>query len=188
MPRLQGFHERLLAAYGPGRVVNVFQDTGMEARALELGIGAWVVRNAISDEQAASWHQALTGSLVDIANQKGPRSVELKGSSKKLWYRTIQMTTGFCTCKYGYEGTGRNPMLKVREVLPFQSVHDWVHESHNVPRQQHFDEVVANIYDRQKNQCIEAHTDQHDLLGTRMKSSACLSAHQGVLLATKSTW
>ena len=123
MPRLQSFHERLLEVYGAGRVVNVFKDTGMEARALQLDIGAWVVRNAISDEQAASWHQALTGSLVDIANAKGPRSVELKGSTKRLWYRTIQMTTGFCTCKYGYEGTGRNPVFKVNEVSPFQSVH-----------------------------------------------------------------
>ena len=142
----------------------------MEERALELGIGGWVVRNAISDEQAASWHQALTGSLVDIANQKGPRSVELKGSTKKLWYRTIQMTTGFCTCKYGYDSTRRNPVFKVHEVSPFQSVHDWVHESHNVPRQQHFDEVVANIYSRQQNQCIGPHADQSELLGRRRTS------------------
>ena len=56
MPRLQGFHERLLEVYGAGRVVNVFKDTGMEQRALQLVIGGWVVRNAISDEQAASWH------------------------------------------------------------------------------------------------------------------------------------
>ena len=100
MPDLQSFHERLLEVYGAGRVVNVFKDTGMEAGALQLGIGAWVVRNAISDKQAANWHQALTGSLVDIANAKGSRSVELKGSTKRLWYRTIQMDTGFCMCKY----------------------------------------------------------------------------------------
>ena len=56
MPDLQSFHERLLEVYGAGRVVNVFKDTGMEARALQLDIGAWVVRNAISDEQVASWH------------------------------------------------------------------------------------------------------------------------------------
>ena len=56
-------------------------------------------------------------------------------------------------------------MFKVHEVSPFQSVHDWVHESHNVPRQQHFDEVVANIYSRQQNQCIGSHTDQNPLLG-----------------------
>ena len=47
MPGLQSFHERLLEVYGAGRVVNVFKDTGMEERAPELGIGAWMVRNAI---------------------------------------------------------------------------------------------------------------------------------------------
>ena len=56
MSGLPGFHERLLEVYGAGRVVNVFKDTGMEERALELGIGAWVVRNAISDEQAGIRH------------------------------------------------------------------------------------------------------------------------------------
>ena len=176
MSGLPGLHAKLLAVYGPARVVDVFKDTGMEQEARRLGIGGYVVRNAISDEQAASWHQALTGSLVDIANAKGTRSVELKGSTKKLWYRTIQMTTGFCTCKYDYKGTGRNPLLKVHDVLPFQSVHDWVHESHNVPRQQHFDEVVASIYSRQQNQCIGAHTDQNPLLG---ETSDILSLSMG---------
>ena len=99
MPRLQSFHERLLEVYGAGRVVNVFKDTGMEEMAFQLGIGGWVVRNAISDEQAANWHGELTSSLADIANQKGSRSVELKGSTRRLWYRTIQLTIGFCTCK-----------------------------------------------------------------------------------------
>ena len=56
-------------------------------------------------------------------------------------------------------------MFKVHEAPPFQSVHDWVHESHNVPRQQHFDEVVANIYSRPADQYISAHTDQSHLLG-----------------------
>ena len=119
MPDLQSFHEGLPRSYGADSVVNVFKDTGMEARALQLGIGAWVVRNAISEAQAASWHQALTGSLVDIANAKGTRSVELKGSTKKLWYRTIQMTTGFCTCKYGYEGTAKNLMFKFKILTHF---------------------------------------------------------------------
>ena len=115
-------HAKLLEVYGPARVVDVFRETGMEQKALQLGIGGYVVRNAISDEQAANWHGALTGSLVDIANQKGPRSVELKGSTKRMWYRTLQLTTGFCTCKYGYEGTAKNPVFKVHEVSPFQSV------------------------------------------------------------------
>ena len=67
-------------------------------------------------------------------------------------------------------------MFKVHEISPFKSVCAWVHDSHNVPRQQHFDEVVANIYSRQQNQCIGAHTDQSELLG---KTSDILSLSMG---------
>ena len=120
MHSFPGRHAKLLEVYGPARVVDVFRETGMEQKALQLGIGGYVVRNAISDEQAANWHGALTGSLADISNQKGTRSVELKGPTKRLWYRTTQLTTGFCTCKCGYEGTARTPCAQSPQRFTFQ--------------------------------------------------------------------
>ena len=148
----------------------------MEPKARELNIGGYVVRGVLPPETIADWHKLLVNSLQGIALIHGARAVELKGRSA-LWYRTIQLTTGLCTCKYDYECTARNPVFKVPEVEPFQSVCDWVHDDHFVPRQQHFDEVVANIDDRQENQCIEAHTDQNDLLGdTNERCSECFAS------------
>eukprot|EP00974_Lingulodinium_polyedra_P060524 5835199-Lingulodinium_polyedra.AAC.1 len=56
--------------------------------------------------------------LCDIANTRGNRSVEVKGS--RLWYRTMQCTSGSCTCKYGYAGTARNPVWNTDRTAPFK--------------------------------------------------------------------
>ena len=44
---MAGFLANLRARYGHERVVDVFQNTGMEPRARELNIGAYVVRNVL---------------------------------------------------------------------------------------------------------------------------------------------
>ena len=159
-----GLLPKLEARYGSGRVVDVFQGTGMEREAKELNIGGYVVRGVLPPETIADWHKLLVNSLQGIALNVGPRAVELKGKNT-LWYRTIQCTTGSCTCKYGYEGTARNQVWKTDRAAPFKLVGDWVHAAHKVPRQEHFDEVVANVYSRQLDQYIGAHTDQNPLLG-----------------------
>ena len=67
-------------------------------------------------------------------------------------------------------------MFKTDKVAPFKAVCDWLHDEHKVPRQEHFDEIVANIYSRPANQCIGAHTDQNPLLG---ETSDILSLSMG---------
>ena len=160
-----GFLAILRARYGHERVVDVFQNTGMEPRARQLNIGAYVVRKVLPPEQIADWHRDLTDSITDISITHGSRAVDLRGWRGPACYRTIQCASGRCTCKYGYEGTARNPVFKTERVAPFQNVCDWLHDAHRVDRQDHFDEVVANIYSRAANQCIGAHTDQTELLG-----------------------
>ena len=159
---LPGLLPKLLEVYGPGRVVDVFKETGLEEPAHRLGVGGYVVRNALSDDEAANWHRTLHHSMEDIALREGPRSVDLKGT--RLWYRTTQCTTARCTCTYGYDGTARNPVFRTEHIEPFKHVCDWVHTAHKVPRQEHFDECVANIYSRQSDQCTHAHTDHNQLL------------------------
>ena len=101
--------------------------------------------------------------MVAYALQNGNRSVELKGS--KLWYRTMQCTSGACTCKYNYEGTARNPLFSIERATPFREATEWLHQCHKVPRQEHFNQCVANVYARSADQCIPWHSDKHDLLG-----------------------
>ncbi|MDA8583631.1 hypothetical protein N9L68_05340 [bacterium] len=57
------------------------------------------------------------------------------------------------------------PMFKTDEVAPSTQVCAWIHGDHRVPRQQWFDECVANIYSRASDQCTGAHTDQNPLVG-----------------------
>ena len=148
---MSGLLPKRLELYGRARVVDVFQDTGMEQHSKKLGFGGHVVRGVLPHEQRATSHKTLEDSLASIANTIGSRSVELRGTTR-LWHRTIQCTTGSCTCKYGYEGTARNPVLKTERIKPFNHLCDWVHSAHKVPRQEHFDECVANIYSRQDDQ------------------------------------
>ena len=172
---MAGFLANLRARYGHERVVDVFQGTGMEPKAWELNIGGYVVRGVLPSEKIAEWQKDLEDSLCRIANSHGTRAVELKGKSV-LWYRTIQCTIDLCNCKYDYEGTARNPVFKTVQVAPFKAVCDWLHDEHKVPRQEHFNEIVANIYSRPKNQSIGAHTDQNPLLG---ETSDILSLSMG---------
>ena len=101
---------KLVEIYGRGRVVDVFQGTGMEHHAQRLKFGGYVVRGVLPVDDCAHWHQTLQNSLIDIANEKGTRMVQCKGT--RLWYSTIQCTSGSCTCKYGYAGTAKNLVFK----------------------------------------------------------------------------
>ena len=87
----------LVASYGPDRVVDVFENTGMAQNAKDLNIGCYVVRSVLPSAQLAAWHQALTDSVAFIANKQGTRAVDLKGNrSGPAAYRTIQCTSGKC--------------------------------------------------------------------------------------------
>ena len=97
----------LRACYGADCVVDVFENTGMALKARDLNIGCYVVRGVLTSAQLAAWHQALTDTVIFIANTKGPRYVDLKGDRPgPPAYRTIQATAGKCNCKYAYAATG----------------------------------------------------------------------------------
>ena len=90
---------------------------------LALGGTCTAVRRWIS----CPWrHLALEDQLLALALQHGSRSIELKGG--KLWYRTVQCTSGSCTCKYGYEGTARNPVCRTERLSPFKDVDEWLRD------------------------------------------------------------
>ena len=106
----------------------------------------------------SQWHNAIEQFMTSYVLLNGTRSIELKGS--KLWYRTLQCTSGACTCKYNYEGTSRNPLFNIERTTPFKEATEWLHECHKVPRQEHFNQCVANVYDRQADQAIPRHSDK----------------------------
>ena len=87
------------------------------------------------------------------------------GRTKDAFYNTIQCVDGECNCKYDYCATGKHKVWKVSEYQPFRAASDWLHQEHNVALPDRFDEIVANIYSREKKQCAGAHTDQSRLLG-----------------------
>jgi len=173
---MSGILTKLEARFGRNRVVDVFANTGMALKAQELNIGCYVVRGVLSPEQLEGWHQQLEDSLTDIGLQFGTRAVDLKGRSGPAAYRTIQCTSGKCTCKYDYAATARHTLWKTKDVKPFSAVSDWLHDEIKVERWLHFDEIVANIYDRGLNQCAGFHTDQNPLLG---ETSNILSVSMG---------
>ena len=139
--------------------MDVFEGTGLEELARRLGFGGSAVRTVLPEQQGSQWHDEMHRFMERYALENGTRSVELKGA-KKLWYRTIQCTSGSCTCKYNYEGTVRNPLFNKENVTPFRAATEWLHQSHKVPRQEHFNQCVANVYARQADQAIPWHSDK----------------------------
>ena len=108
---------KLQACYGHDRVVDVFASTGIESQARRLNIGAYVVRKVVGHEKLAVWHRALADTMLLIINQNrgSTRAVDLKGDrSGPAAYRTIQCTSGLCTCKYEYAATARHKLYKTR--------------------------------------------------------------------------
>ena len=171
----------LVACYGADRVVDVFENTGMAQHARDLNIGCYVVRGVLPSAQLAAWHQALQDSVAFIANKQGTRAVDLKGDrSGPAEYRTIQATTGQCTCKYAYAATGKHKLHKVSDVEHFSEVCDWVHARHKLDRLNYFDEIVANVYSRVANQCAGVHTDQSQLLGETSNNMSVSMGAAGV--------
>ena len=98
---MAGFLTKLEALWGAENVVDVFEDTGIATRARELNFGAYVVRNVLKPVQLDTWHRALQDSMIQIINDSGTtRAVDLKGDRKgSAFYRSIQCTSGGCTCK-----------------------------------------------------------------------------------------
>ena len=110
----------------------------------------------------------MTDSLTSISNSFGVRSIELRGiKTQGAAYNTIQCVDGNCTCKYDYDATRKHKVYKVCTWKPFRAASDWLHKEHSVAWPDRFDEIVANVYNREKNQCAGAHTDQSRLLGER---------------------
>ena len=60
---MAGILTKLQACYGPDRVVDVYQGTGMEPKARELNIGGYVVRGVLPPKTIADWHELLVNSL-----------------------------------------------------------------------------------------------------------------------------
>ena len=149
------FLATLLDCYGQDNVVDVFANTGIEQEAKELNMGCYVVRGVLASERCADWHQCLVDSLTSISNSKGPRSVELRGNrTKEAAYNTIQCVDGACTCKYDYHATSKHKVWKVSDFEIFRAASDWLHQEHNVASPARFDEIVANIYSREKNSAL----------------------------------
>ena len=144
-------------------------------------MGCYVVRGVLTSERCDAWHQALEDSLTSIANEWGPRSIELRGGrTKDAFYNTIQCVDGECNCKYDYCATGKHKVWKVSEYKPFRAASDWLHQEHSIASPARFDEIVANIYSREKNECAGFHTDQSELLGETSNSVSVTLGAAGV--------
>ena len=149
---------RLVDRYGQDRVVDVFEGTRLAEPAKHYGFGGYVVRAVLPTQQVSQWHDPIDWFMVHCASEKGSSNVELRG--KTLWYRTMQCTSGLCTCKYNYAGSPymiQHPLFKIECTSPFKQATEWLHKSHKVPRQEHFNQCVANAYARQDDQSRQRH-------------------------------
>ena len=105
--------EKLRAQYGD-RVQDVFQGTNLAKEASKMKFGLYVVRGAYKQKMAEKAMEDLVVLLNGTSDCKGRRSVEAKGS--KLWYRTLQATSGECTCKYDYATVARHVIHKIQDA------------------------------------------------------------------------
>ena len=81
--------------------------------------------------------------------------MELRGTkTKEAAYNTIQCVDGNCTCKYDYDATSKHKVHKVCTWKPCQAALDWLHKEHSVACHDRFDEIVANVYSREKNSAL----------------------------------
>ena len=141
---------RLVDRYGQDRVVDVFEGTRLAEPAKHYGFGGYVVRAVLPTQQVSQWHDEID------------RFMHLQCRAQSV----MQCTSGLCTCRYNYEGsrdTFQNPLFKIECTSPFKQATEWLHQYHKVPRQEHFNQCVANAYARQADQAIPWHSDQTDL-------------------------
>jgi hypothetical protein len=148
--------------YGSCRIEDVFQGTQMQDKAKALGFGLYVVRNFITEEKAHKLMEGLTAEIKRISFQAGCRSVQIKGN--KLWYESLQVLLGNCICTYMYAGTARNKTFREDEIPMMEELNQWMHTEHGCDAANGFHQIVANIYNHERNENTPWHTDANILL------------------------
>ena len=110
----QTFLERVF----PGvDVQNCLAHTHVAPYEAALNVGLFVLKGVLDDEGSRLWASELE---VLFDSQPGPRRTSVQGGrGSKKKYSSIQATTGVCNCFYGYAGTSRHTLKKVREVNVF---------------------------------------------------------------------
>ena len=129
MPIVTAFGGTLLEHYGQQQVVDVFKDIGMAQPAADHGMGAWVVRGAIGEEDTLEWHRQLIHSLTSIADRDGVRAVHLKGTEKCGTAGSI-VRLGFVRASMITRTLPKNPCSRSTKLSLFKNVLDWLHDTH----------------------------------------------------------
>ena len=146
------------------KVENVFEGTEMEAHAEKLKFGLYVIRCFYSQKDAAPLMDDLSKSFDKLSDHWGEHSVRL-GGNKKRWYDTIQLLLGECTCRYGYEGTGRNKIWREKDVPCLADLSKWLQGHMKRTPWNQFHQIVANRYSAERQEATPWHTDMNELLG-----------------------
>ena len=124
---------------------DLLQGTALQPWGETLGFGIHVVHQAVSNSKAAEFMGELDRSVANAAvnSARLNRAVEVKGGAAKPWYKTIQGTTGHCTCKYDFAGNARHEVYRVANVPALKSFENWVNDKHDVSPMYRVNEVLA---------------------------------------------
>ena len=155
--------EKLRSVYGH-RVQDAFEGTNLAKAAEKMDFGLYVVRGAYTQDMAKKAMVDVVELLNDISVRKGSRSVDAKGS--KLWYRTLQATSGECLCKYEYEAVARHVPHKIKDAPLLEKMTEFVNAHYaEVDRgcEQFFNQILVNVYSRQRDEYVPWHSDQAPL-------------------------
>ena len=156
----------LTEKYG-SQVEDLLQGTGLQHWGETLGFGIHVVRNAISPSQAAEFMGELDRSVANAAatSIRGNHGVAVQCTGGTRCYKTIQGTTGHCTCKSRFAGNAKHELYRVADVPALKSFEDWVN-GHDVSHNYRVNEVLGNIYSREDDEHINWHDDTDELYQT----------------------
>jgi hypothetical protein len=154
----------LASAFGPDKMENCFAQTAFEPFAQNLGFGLFVIRAAMEPDMAQGIQEKLQSHMEKIGLETGVRKIQAKANRGIHYYNTMQVVTGHCTCKYDYATTAKHPLFRLKDVPPLQTATSWLKEKCKAPPAQMFNEIVANVYSRNRNEAISWHTDKNCLL------------------------
>jgi hypothetical protein len=171
-------------SFHPNPVEDVLEGTVFEGYAAKYSFGLHVVRGAMMEPAAEGIRRKVEKDIECLEHTKSKASITSKAKKGPTYYRTVQATTGVCTCKYAYETTAKHILQNVAKMSGLKEATDWLQSTCSSKRgraaeQLHqimFNEIVANEYSIAKDEQISWHTDSNALLA---ESTNVLSLSMG---------
>ena len=140
--------------------IDVLAGTELEEHAKRQRLGLWLFRNTMDVHQPTVWAEQCTKMFNEMA-------MRTRVGRRVGAYKSLQATTGFCTCSDRYPGTRGHRVVNLpnRQCEVLSEILDWTHDALHVSTGDalEFNQVVANQY-YVYTQDVPYHSDANKLL------------------------